>query len=139
MARTILMLSPVSGSRIRRTHEGVDDEGEVYTFEMEPRPITIDENADIRAIWQRFGLELRHIGAIDLLITPIVDSDELPAQQFALTATDPGKEVRRTLSGRFFQFGLKCTVKIESNTLPALFNIDGAWLEGAPAPEYRTT
>lgn len=139
MALTLLMLAPTAGARVRVTETGVDDAGIVYDFEWVPRPITIDDNPDIKAIWQRFGMELRHTGAIDLLVTPIVDSTELTAQAFAITASDPGKEVRRTYSGRFFAFGLKCTVRVQSTTLPALFNVDGAWFEGAPQPEYRET
>ena len=136
---TLLVMSPRTGARLRVTNDGIADAGVVYTFDWVPRPITIADDADIPATWQRFGLELRHSGAIDLLITPIVDSIELVAQQFALTLTDPGGERRQEVSGRFFQFGTKCTARVQTNTLPALFNIDGAWFEGAPVPNYHIT
>ncbi len=124
---------------MRVTNQGVADAGVVYAFDWVTRPITIQENADIYASWQRFGLELRHSGAEDLLVTPIVDSIELVAQQFALTLADPGAERRVEVSGRFFSWGIKCSCRVVSNTLPALFNVDGAWFEGAPQPKYHIT
>lgn len=139
MPLKLLILSPATGARLRVTESGLTDAGTAYVFEWVPRPMTIAEDPDIPAIWQRFGMDIRHSGALDLLVTPIVDSNELTSQQFAITASDPGKLVRRSYSDRFFEFGLKCTCRIETNTLPALFNVDGYWFEGAPQPEYRAT
>jgi hypothetical protein len=139
MALTLLILGPRNGSQLRVTNLGLDDAGTPFVFEQTFRPISIQEHPDVPAIWQRFGLEIRHTGAVDLLVTPIVDSVELPAQQFALTLPGPVGQARVPLSGRFFQFGYKCTCRVQTNTLPSIFSIDGAWFEGAPQPEYRTT
>lgn len=139
MALTILIMGPRNGSALRVTNTGLEDAGTPYVFEQTYRPITIAENPDIPAIWQRFGLEIRHTGAVDLLVTPIIDSVELPAQQFALTLPGPVGTARVSVSGRFFTFGYKANVRVETNTLASIFSIDGAWFEGAPQPEYRTT
>ena len=138
--KTPLVLAPISGFRLRVTDQGITDAGAAYVFGMEPRPITIADNPDIPAIWQRMGLEIRHFGDVDLLVTPIVDSVELTAQQFPLVVVPGTTDERRSvLSGRFFKFGTKCSALIETNTLPTLFNIDGMWFEGAPQLEYRVT
>lgn len=139
MALTLLILGPRNGSHLRVTNLGLDDAGTPFVFEQTFRPITIQENPDIPAIWQRFGLEIRHTGAVDLLVTPIIDSVELPLQQFPLTLPGPAGVARVSVSGRFFAFGYKASVRVETNTVPSIFSIDGAWFEGAPQPEYRTT
>ena len=142
MARATLFLAPISGSALRRTNQGVTDAGIVYVFEQRTAPITIADDADIQAIWCRMGLEVRHVGAVDLLVTPIVDDVEYPLQQFALTASDPGGWKRSVLTpakGDWFSiWGRKISAYIESNTLPALFHLDGAWFEGAPQERFRT-
>ena len=139
MALTLLIMGPRNGARLRITNAGLDDAGTPFVFEQTYRPTTIAEDPDIPAIWERFGLEIRHTGAVDLLVTPIVDSISLPAQQFALVLPGPVGIARVSIAGRFFQFGYRCTCKVETNTLPSIFSIDGAWFEGAPQPEYRTT
>lgn len=139
MAQTLLILAPDSGSRLRRTNDGVDDAGEVYTFKVVPRPITWQRGgeANVWVYWQHMGLEIRHIGAVDLLVTPILDSVELTAQAFSLTAAAPSSEKRVTLEGNFEGWGKKITFKIETATLATIFDIDGLWVEGAPQLRHR--
>jgi hypothetical protein len=139
MALTPLIMGPRNGSHLRVTNLGLDDAGTPFVFQQTFRPITISENPDVPAIWERFGLEVRHTGAVDLLVTPIIDSVEFPAQQFALVLPGPAGIARVSVSGRFFEFGYKVTCRVETNTLPSIFSLDGAWFEGAPQPEYRTT
>lgn len=139
MALTLLILGPRNGANLRVTNLSLQDEGTPFVFEQTYRPITIADNPDVPAIWQRFGLEIRHSGAVDLLVTPIVDSVELTAQQFPLVLPGPAGIARSSVSGRFFEFGYKCTARVETNTLLSIFSIDGAWFEGAPQPDYRTT
>jgi hypothetical protein len=137
-----LFLAPISGAALRRTDEGLQDEGQTYVFSQVTAPITIADDADIQATWCRMGLEVRHVGVVDLLVTPIVDGTEYPAQQFPLTATDPGGWKRSVLVpaiGDWFSiWGRKISARIVSNTLPALFHLDGAWFEGAPQERFRT-
>lgn len=144
MAQTLLMLSPASGFRIRRTNDGVDDAGFVYKFKVVPRPITWDQRPNLWVFWQHMGLEIRHSGAVDLLVTPIVDSVELTAQSFPLTAPAPASEQRVTLEAPhtiaqpgFAAWGKKITFKIETNTLATVFDIDGMFVDGAPQPNHR--
>lgn len=136
--RKLLVLAPRSGSRLRITDEGVNDAGVVYAYEQTFRPITIADDASIWATWQRFGVEIRHTGAVDLIFTPIVDGVDVAAEGGGvMSIADPGGERRSTVDVWFNTWGLKCWGRLVSNTLPSLFHIDGAWLEGAPQAGYR--
>lgn len=136
--RKLLVLTPRSGARLRVTDEGLTDAGVVYAYEQTFKPVTIADNPDIYAYWLRFGLEIRHTGAVDLIFTPIIDGVEFTADGGGvMSLPNPGGEKRSTVDVWFAVWGLKCWGKIVSNTLPSLFNIDGAWFEGSPQEGYR--
>lgn len=137
MAQTLLILAPDSGFRLRRTNDGVNDAGEIYTFKVVPRPIIWNKGTNVWVYWQHMGLEIRHSGAVDLLVTPILDSVELTSQAFSLTAPAPSSEKRVTLEENFDGWGKKITFKIETATLATIFDIDGLWVEGAPQLRHR--
>lgn len=138
--RKLLVLAPRNGSRLRITDEGITDAGTVYAYEQEFRPLTIADDPGIYATWSRFGLEIRHTGAVDLIFTPIIDGVEFTADGGGvMSLPNPGGEKRSTVDIWFHQFGLKCWGRIISNTLPSLFNVDGAWFEGAPQAGYRAS
>lgn len=122
----ILILAPESGAKLLLTDGPFTDQGSAYTFNVILRPVWAE---GAWAQWQTFGLEVRHNSAVDLLVTPIVDGVELVAQQFALTAATPTGWARTVLMGRFQAWGQKATVKIETNTLPGQFHIEGAWFD----------